>query len=372
MDLDLSPEQELLVRAARSFLSRSCPTARVRAIEASPAGFDAELWRRMAELGWLGIGLPEELGGAGQTFLETALLAEEMGRTLLPSPFIPTVAVAARLVEALGSAEQRRRWLPLIARGGTIATLALIEPGWRDEWQPVEAHAVLDGDSIRLRGRKCWVPFADSADLTIVAVRLESAGLTLLALDRYVAGRSCSRLDTFGGEPLFEVDFDLAVPATALLGKPGDVESELERARLRAMIASLAYATGASERVLEMTVEYAKTRNQFGRPIGSFQAVAHRCVDMRSDIDALRHLVHQAAWNLSRGHGGGLEAAAAKAWGNEALRRIQVNAHQVHGAIGFSMEHDLQLFTRRAKAVELQWGSTGFHLERVAARMGLG
>jgi alkylation response protein AidB-like acyl-CoA dehydrogenase len=217
------------------------------------------------------------------------------------------------------------------------------------------------------------VPFADVADLTIVAVRLEGRGLALLALDRDVPGRSYARLDTFGGEPLFEVDFDVTVPASTLLGIAGEVETALEHARLRAIVASLAYAVGASERVLEMTVEYAKTRSQFGRPIGSFQAVAHRCVDMRSDVDALRYLVYQAAWSIARGRSsGGLEVAAAKAYGNEALHRIYANAHQVHGAIGFSMEHDLQLFTRRAKAVELQWGTTSLHLERVALCMGLG
>jgi alkylation response protein AidB-like acyl-CoA dehydrogenase len=372
MDLTLSPEQELLVQSARSFLSHSCPLTRVRAIEASPEGFDEDLWRKMAALGWLGIGLPEEFEGAGHTFLETTLLVEEMGRALLPSPFVSTVAVVASLVAAVGRREQQQRWLPLIASGRAVATLALVEPGWHDEWQPIAARAVRDGGSIRLLARKRFVPFADRADLMIVAVRLDGGDLALMILDRDVPGRSCSRSETFAGEPLFEVELDVTIPDTELLGTAAQIEAEMERARLRAMVASLAYGVGASERVLEMTVEYAKTRTQFGRPIGSFQAVAHRCVDMRSDVDALRYLVYQAAWTMARGATGWLEAAAAKAYANEALRRIYANAHQVHGAIGFSMEHDLQLFTRRAKAVELQWGSTGFHLERVAARMDLG
>ncbi len=371
MDLHLSPEQTLLVESARSFLSRVWSLERTRAIEASPSGFDRHLWLQMAELGWLGIALPQGFGGSEQTFLEATLLLEEMGRALLPSPFVPCVVVAAPLVQALGSAEQQRRWLPLIAAGRAIATLALVEPGWRDEWRRPEVRALREGTRLRLRGRKCFVPYAESADLTIVAVTIEGEGPSVLAIDREIPGCSYSRLDTFGGEPQFDMEFDVAVPATTLLGKPGEAGAEIDNACQRAMVASLAFMVGASERVLEMTVEYAKTRSQFGRPIGSFQAVAHRCVDMRSDIDALRYLVYQAAWNIASGKVDALEVAAAKAYGNEALRRIYMNAHQVHGAIGFSMEYDLQLFTRRAKAVELQWGSTSFHLERVAARMGL-
>jgi alkylation response protein AidB-like acyl-CoA dehydrogenase len=151
----------------------------------------------------------------------------------------------------------------------------------------------------------------------------------------------------------------------------GPVAAAVEPARLHAAVGALAYAVGAAERALELTVEHAKTRVQFGRPIGSFQAVAHRCADMRSEIDAVRYLVYQAAWSLASGRPSALEAGAAKAYGNEALRRVFMHAHQVHGAIGFSTEHDLQLFTRRAKAVELSWGGAASHRERVAQAMGL-
>jgi alkylation response protein AidB-like acyl-CoA dehydrogenase len=161
------------------------------------------------------------------------------------------------------------------------------------------------------------------------------------------------------------------VPRERIVAAGGAAEDLLASTQMRAAVASLAFMVGAAERVLEMTVDYARTRTQFGRPIGSFQAVAHRCVDMRSDIDAVRLLVRQAAWCIGERQAGMLAVSTAKAYGNEALRRIFMHAHQVHGAIGFSTEHDLPLFTRRAKAAELLWGSTAVHLERVATAMGL-
>ena len=171
---------------------------------------------------------------------------------------------------------------------------------------------------------------------------------------------------------MYEVRFaDAEVPPDRVIGVPAATSAALASAAARGAIASLAYAVGAAERVLEMTADYARTRVQFGRPIGSFQAVAHRCVDMRSDIDAVRLLTYQAAWALGTGRPSALEVSAAKAYGNEALRRIFTNAHQVFGAIGFSTDHDLHLFTRRAKATELTWGGADQHLRRVAVEMGL-
>src|SRR5438876_804605 len=253
MDLTLSAEQEMLVDAARRFLARAWSLADTRATERDPRGFRPEVWRAMAGLGWQGMELPAALGGGGLGFVETILVLEEMGRVLLPSPFLPTVVLCAPLIQAVGS-EAQRRWLAPSAAGA---------------------------------------------------------------------------------------------------------------------VAALAYMAGAAERALEMTVDHARTRVQFGRPIGSFQAVAHRCVDMRTDLDALRHLVYQAAWALGAGREAPLAVSAALAYGSEALRRLFMHAHQVHGAIGFSTEHDLHLFTRRAKAAELQWGSSARHHERVAQAMGL-
>src|SRR5919197_1643849 len=354
MDLTLAREQAMLVESARRFLARACPLAEVRALERDPRGFRPALWREIAGLGWTGLELPAADGGSGLGFLETALVAEEMGRVLLPSPFIPTVVMAAPLLAGV-----ERPWLARIAAGEGVATLALAEPGWRDLWG---TPALAGG---RLTGRKLFVPFAPDADLILVA----TAGPSLVAVERGAAGVTCMRLATLGGDPVYEVVFD-GVRGEPL-GPPGGAGPVLACALDRGAVATLAYLVGAAERALEMTVEHAKTRVQFGQPIGAFQAVAHRCVDMRSDVDALRYLVHQAAWTLAEVRDPSLAVGAALAYGLEALRRIFMHAHQVHGAIGFSTEHDLHLFTRRAKAAELQWGAPARHHERVAVAMGL-
>jgi alkylation response protein AidB-like acyl-CoA dehydrogenase len=350
MDLTLSSEQRMLVESARRTLARACPTERVRAMESDARGYDPALWRELVRLGWTGMVIPAAVGGGGRSFLDAVLLLEEMGRVLLPSPFLVSCVLAPLLLE--------REWLPRVASGEAIVTLALVEPGWRDEsGRPTTG---FDGGTVT--GTKVFVPFAAVANLILVSTH--GGELVGVAPGPETA---CTRQQTLGGDHQYQVRF---------AGAPGEqlgaaADAALDRVRLHAAVASLAYALGAAERALELTVEHAKVRVQFGRPIGSFQAVAHRCADMRSEIDALRYLVYQAAWSLGAGRTSELEVGAAKAYGNQALRRVFMHAHQVHGAIGFSTEHDLQLFTRRAKAIELAWGSTAVHHERIARAMGL-
>ena len=353
MDLTLTAEQRMLVESARATLARACPAEHVRAMETDARGYDPGLWREMARLGWTGMLVPETDGGSGQTFLEAVLVLGEMGRVLLPSPFLVSCVIAPTLLRAVGD----RRMPPRIAAGEVVATIALVEPGWRDEWGTAAIETTPGG----LTGTKQFVPFAPCSDVLLVVTK----GAALVAVERR-EGVACRRHETLGGDHQYEVTF-----AGACGEVLGSVASVLEAMRFHAAVGTLAYAVGAAERALELTVDYAKTRVQFGRPIGSFQAVAHRCADMRSDIDAMRYLVYQAAWSLAVGRPSELEVGAAKVYGNEALRRVFMHAHQVHGAIGFSTEHDLQLFTRRAKAIELSWGSAASHRERVARAMGL-
>jgi alkylation response protein AidB-like acyl-CoA dehydrogenase len=357
MDLNLSAEQRMLRDSARGFLVREWSLERTRAMENDPAGYDAELWRRIAGMGWCGL---------AKDFLDLAIVLEETGRALLPSPLVASSLVAASLLGALGRSAE----VGALASGERLGVLALVEPGWRDETGEIALAARAEGAKIAVSGTKLFVPFAPAADWLLVAARLDGAPI-VLAIERGMPGLEFERLRTLDGGHGYEVRLDgVRVDRRSCLG-PGGVERALGSALDRAGIAALAEMTGAAERVLEMTVEYAKTRVQFGRPIGAFQAVAHRCADMRADLDALRVLVWQAAWRLSVGGHAELEVGAARAFGVEALRRIAVHAHQVHGAIGFSTECDLQLFTRRMKAAELTWGSATFHRERVARAMGL-
>jgi alkylation response protein AidB-like acyl-CoA dehydrogenase len=334
-------------------------------METDAVGFSRAIWGQMAQLGWLGMMLPQQYGGAGLTLVETVLLLEELGRALLPSPYVPTAVIAAPLLLALGSEAQRTRWLPRIATGDLVASVALVEAGSRDEWA-APSMPVVNG---RVSGVKRFVPFAAQAQLILATVHTAGGEPVLAAIEPDPQHVRCTRHVTLDAGHLYAVEL-VDTPAEPI-GEPVGAAAALTRARQHGAVAALAAMVGAAERALEMTLEYARTRQQFGQAIGSFQAVAHRCVDMRSDIDALRWLVYQAAWSLAHGRAADLEVSAAKAYGNDALQRIFMHAHQVHGAIGFSTECDLQLFTRRAKAAELSWGSTSLHREQVARAMGL-
>ena len=340
MDLSLTPEQAMLVESARGMLATRTSLAATRAQEAAGT-LDRTLWKEMARLGWFGL-------DADERFVDAVLLVEELGRALLVSPFIPAVVMA-------GPWLARTTHGARVAAGELVATMAVAGPGSLSVWDSPTARFSRG----RLRGFAMYVPFAADADVVLVAV----AGGGVVLVER--GAFTCLPGLTVGGDPLSDLAFDDA--AAELVAPAMAVTAALDRGA----VATMAYLVGAAERVLAMTLEHAKTREQFDRPIGSFQAVAHRCVEMRSDIDALRVLVHQAAWTVATGGAGDVAIGSALAYGLAALRRIVRHAHQVHGAIGFSTEHDLQLFTRRMKAAELLWGPPARHHERVARGMGL-
>jgi alkylation response protein AidB-like acyl-CoA dehydrogenase len=338
-------------------VNRSCPPQVARALDAGAR--DPQLWPVIVEAGWTSLVVPEEYGGAGRGLAEVVVVCEQLGRGPVGSPLIPTTAFAAFPLLWLGTEEQRRRWLPDVVRGTCIGTMALLENGMRDEWDVIETRALPT-----LSGTKVLVPWAAAATLIVVAT---VEGLRVVE-PRPPAVRATAH-DSLGGDPLAMVVFDHA--DSEPLGRPDDAEVAIERALDCAAIAQLAYTVGLAERALELSVHHASERRQFGRPIASFQAVAHRCADMRVDIDACRYLAYQAAWALDHGHRADAAVAAAKAFANDAMRRVFRHAHQVHGAIGFSTECDLHLFTRRAKAFELSYGSAAHHRERLACAMGL-
>jgi alkylation response protein AidB-like acyl-CoA dehydrogenase len=289
----------------------------------------------------------------------------------VPTPLIASSVLSAHLVASAGSEPQRSGWLRDLAEGRRVATLSVLEPGSRDEWEPARLTVRRDGTHVVCTGAKMLVPFASSADLLLVVGR-SVHGPTVVAVDPNAPGVSVRRQHDAGGEPVYEVRLDgVLVPETDVVGGFGGAMATLSAALDRATVAAIAYAVGGARRALEMTVEHAKTREQFGRPIGSFQAVAHRCVDMLADIDACELLCLQAAWCIDHRQSAEFEVAAAKAYATDGIRRIYANAHQVHGAIGLSMEHDLQLYSRRGKVFELTYGGASLHRERVARALGL-
>lgn len=375
MDLGLNETQQMLKNSAREFLQAECPDTYVRAMEEDARGYTPDMWQKIAEQGWLGLIFPEEYGGVGLTYLDLSVLLEEMGRALLPGPFFSTIVMGGMAIMDAGTDEQKRRLLPQICDGQHIVTLALTEPSARWDAAGIQTTAAQNADGAwTLNGTKLFVPNAHVADTYIVAARTGDAerDITLFFVPGDADGVTQTLLKTIASDRQSEITLDgVSLPAEAALGEVNKGWDTIEKVLAWGAIGKCAEMVGGAEQVLEMTVEYAKQRTQFGRPIGSFQAIQHHCANMATDVEGSRYITYQAAWLLSEGEAAAQEVAMAKAWVSDAYRRICALGHQCHGAIGFTKEHNMQLYSRRAKAAELAFGDTDFHLETVADGLGI-
>ena len=379
MDLTLDDDQRLLADSARQLFERTYPTTEVRTVEALPERFSRGLWSQVTELGWPGIALPEANGGAGYGMLELAILAEELGRAAVTVPLLSSYAATLPVLWS-GSAATREAWLGPLAGGDALGALALLEPGGGSERTPPTCTGTAAGDGWTLSGTKLGVRFGAAADLLLVGADLGDGATSLLAVPTDAPGLAIARHETFSPEPLAAVTFtDVAVGRDDLVGERGAATAIIERALAHLTVLDTAYAVGLCDAALALAVDHATNREQFGRPIGVNQAVSHQCVDMRVDTDAMRVLAHQAAWRLDQfaTHPTGDPDAAARAvalanaYARDVIPGVFARAHQVHGAMGFTMEYDLQLFSRRAKSYELTGGGAAFHLEQVARSLGI-
>jgi alkylation response protein AidB-like acyl-CoA dehydrogenase len=374
MKLNLTEEQEMLRKTARDFLTDKCTKKFVKEMEESETGYSVELWREMAELGWMGLVFPGEYGGGDMTFLDLSVLLEEMGRACLPGPFFSQIVLAGLPILDIGSEEQKRGYLPSLIRGEKIFTLALSEPGYHSyDASAVDIEAIPHGDNYVISGTKLFVPDAHIADYLLCVARTEGKdGISVFLVDAESPGIRYAVLNTIARDKLCEVVLDQTPVAKAsILGRPNQEWTALQKVIERAAVGKCCEMVGNIQRVLEMTVDYARERKQFGRPIGSFQVIQHYCADMATDVDAARFSTYQAAWMLSEELPCTKQVAIAKAWLGQASQRIFALAHQIHGAIGATIEHDLHYYTRRAKAAELAFGDTNFYQEVVAREMGL-
>jgi len=372
MNLGLNEVQQMLRTSAREFLARECPLSLVRAMEEDPQGYPETLWRQMVDLGWTGLAFPEQYGGTGGSFLDLAVLVEELGRALAPGPFFSSVVLGGLTVLDAGSEAQKRDLLPRLCGGQLRMTLALTEPSVSYEPQGVETTAILMGNTYHINGTKLFVPDAEGAGLLLVPARTAASpsqpeGITLFLVPADSHGISITRLNSIAPVQQCEVVLhQVSVPATAVLGRVGGAAwLAVQRALQRAIAGQCVAMVGGAQAVLDMTVEYVKQRTQFGRPVGAFQAVQHLCADMATDVEGCRHVAYQAAWRIAEGLPAQREVALAKAWVSAAYQRVCATAHQCHGAIGFTKEHNLQLYTRRAKVQELSYGEGHYHRELV-------
>ncbi|MGH2584941.1 MAG: acyl-CoA dehydrogenase family protein [Dehalococcoidia bacterium] len=375
MDLGLTEEQELLKNSARDFLEKEVPEAYVRQMEEDETGYSPEVWRKTADLGWQGLIIPEEFGGAGFGFLDLIVLLEEMGRALVPGPFIPTMVAATAILEG-GSDAQKQEYLPKIASGDVIGTLAFTEPSARFDAEGVELKAEKQGGDYVLNGTKLFVSDAHVADLLVVVARTGGKGedgISLFLVDAKSSGISTEVLKTIASDKQCEVKFEnVKVPAANLLGAEGKGWEIMQRVILKATCMEAAYLVGLAQMDFEISVNYAKERVQFGRPIGSFQAIQHKAADMVTDVDGARFIMYRAAWSVAENEpDADLQVSMAKAWVSDATRRVVAHGQQIHGGIGFTKDYKIQLFFRRQKKGELMWGDGDYHREKVADLLSL-
>ncbi len=371
MDFSLSEEQQMLRNSARDFLTTECPKAVIQRIEASETGHDPEIWKKMADLGWMGVALPEEYGGSGMKLLDLAVLVEEFGRAAMPGPFVSTVVMGAMPIADFGSEDQKKAFLPKVAGGESILTMALWEPEVNEEPRFIAARAIKQGPKFAITGTKLFVPYASVADHILVAARTagkpgDEGGLTVFIVDAKSKGIAITPLKTLAGDKQFEVAFSgVSVSQADVLGTVNEGIGIIRSTLAKATAIQCAEMIGGAQQELEMTAEYAKTRIQFERPIGSFQAVQHRMADMFIDMTGARWTTYQAIWKLSEGLPAERELAIAKAFANVACQRIAFGAQGIHAGVGVDMDHDLQFYFRRQKAFDLKNGTTSFHLKTV-------
>jgi alkylation response protein AidB-like acyl-CoA dehydrogenase len=380
--LAFTEEQEALRQTARAFLAEHSSPERVRQAMESDAGFDPGTWKRIGEeLGWTAVTIPEAHGGLGLGAVELAALLEPMGEALLCAPFFATVCLAGAALLEAGSEAQQAEYLPGIAAGGCIASLAGSGPAGRPDAAGVEAvarRATGPGSDFVLSGRFPQVLDGQSADLLVVAARAPGSagaeGVSLFAVPTSAAGVARSPLATLDRtRRLAAVELaDVSVPASALLGEEGGGAAALDRALDRARVALAAEQVGGAQRCLDLGVSYAKERVQFGRPIGSFQAIKHRLAEMMVRVESARSAAWWAAGVAALGGSELPEVASlAKAWSSEAFFHCAAECLQVHGGVGFTWEYDVHLYLKRARAGEAFLGEPSWHRERVARRLGL-
>jgi len=377
MDFGLTEMQEMLKKAARDFLTNECPKTVVREMAEDERGYLPEMWGKMAGLGWMGLVFPEQYGGSDGSFIDLAVLLDEMGRACLPGPYFSSVVLGGMTILDVGSEEQKKELLPQIAPGKLIVTMALTEPSATYAADGITVEAIADGDDYVISGIKLFVPDAHIADYIICAARTEIGttkedGISLFLIDAKTPGISYTLLKTIAGDKQCEVVFNkVRVPKRNILGELNQGWPCIQRTLHRAAVGKCAEMIGGAQQVLEMTVDYVKQRVQFEHPVGSYQLIQNYCVQMAIDVDTSKFITYQAAWKISEELPYTKDATMAKAWVSDAYKRVTALGHQCCSGVAYMEDHDMPLYFKRAKAAELAFGDADFHRELVAQELEL-
>jgi len=376
LDYEYSEEQLILKKVARDFLEKECPKSLIREMEESETGHSPELWRKMAELGWMGLIFPEEYDGMGGDFLDLVILLEEMGKALLPAPFLSTVVCGGLPILENGTDKQKKEFLPKIANGEMIMSFAIAEASGNYDPSGIHLRAMYAEDDYVLFGMKLFVPDAQVADYLLCVTRSDEGEnveneITLFLVDSKSIGLNYEPLKTIGFEKQYEVAFQgVRLSPDNILGELNQGWPITKRILDQAAIAECGVILGGAQQVIDMSVAYSKERVQFGQPIGKFQVIQHKCADMSIDLESTRYMTYLAASKLSKGLPYCVEASVAKACASDAYKRICVHGQQIHGGVGLTTEHDMQLYFRRSKMAEFAFGDAVFHRELIAQKMG--
>ena len=378
MDFDLSEEQRIFVTSARRFLEAECPKQMVRESIEDDTGHLPDLWRKIADMGWLGITIPEAYGGSEGTFMDLLLLTEEMGRALLPGPFLTSTVLAAGAILFGGDEEQKKQHLTKIADGSAIYTLGFPETACGPDPLGVSVKAVAGEKNFIISGSMEFVPYAHVADCIVCAaatgnVKKSEGDLTLFLVDTQTEGVRIDPQKTITGDRPCKVGFsDVVISGENTIGAVVGAGPLLEKLMFEAAVAECGWMVGGARWVLETAVAYAKQRVQFGAPIGSFQAIQHKCADMLTLVDGAAFITYHAAWAVTEDEPDKYQiASAAKAWCSDMVNRVADEGIQILGGIGFTLEHDMQLYYRRARASDAAYGDSHYHREKLADMMGI-
>ena len=364
MDISLDNDQQMLHETAVSFAANAMTPARIRKLEETDDGFDASVWKQIAEMGWAGALFPEQYGGSEASPVELALVVEALGQGAIPSPLFSTVIEAGMLLLDAGSAAQRNNFLPRIATGDAILTTAILEANGGLRPEEIRARITPSGNGFTINGTKLFVRDAGAAEVIICAGRTgdDPTDLTLVMVPRGAPGLRLRRMRAAGGESLWEATFDnVTVDADAVVGEPGGAWTNIARLHLRGAAFKSAELVGIGQASLDLTVSYAKTREQFGGPIGRFQGVHHHCAEIYRDLQVSRLLAWQAAASLGEALAGSREVSMAKAKCSEVMPAATRIAHQIHGAIAYYRDYPLELYYHRAIAAQAAYGDAGHH-----------
>ncbi|KUO75203.1 MAG: hypothetical protein APF81_16270 [Desulfosporosinus sp. BRH_c37] len=376
MNLTLTEEQEMLTKSARSFMAEKFPREVLDQIDEGELGYSPEIWKEMAEMGWMGLVFPEEYDGAGMVFQDLALLLEEIGRVRPITPFFSTIILGGLPIMELGNEEQKQDLIPKIASGESIFTLALTESSARYDAKGITMKATASGDDYILNGIKLLVPDAHVADYLICVARTSEGakpedGITIFIVEAKIPGISCSVQKALNEDRVCEVVFkDVKVAKQNILGKLDEGWNDVRRILDRAAVSKCCEMVGGAQRVLEISVAYAKERTQFGRSIGSFQAIQHHCANMLMDVDSSKMITYEAVWRISEGLPYAIEAAMAKTWVSDAYRRVVLLGLQINGGSGLIVEHEMPRYFNGAKVAEITFGDARFNRKLLANCLG--